>query len=471
MDKLLTTLLLLLSLPLVYGFDFLNFPEPFILDGKFETVGVYPDNDNDYDALLGLFTSLSESHNIYPIPDIRLDGQEIDFSKNVISIGGPCANKVTAKIMNISHEWPACKEGFEDSRGIIKIYNKWGKTQLIIAGYNAEDTANFVSRFENFNEDALIRDSYFTERNDKILASKNSLTEPDFDSTKMCWDDPSAPDKVHPCSCGDGICASYEWKGSCIPDCGSCPENTFFRFGQCVAYVPNSCLNSICDEDEVKNCPWDCPILKEESIEDVSENSDDLQEEIDGESEDSTEDELPVEEPSSNEEQENTDTNIVLVIDISSGMSDYSDEEKELVADVVNALNINSDVGIVAFNNNAFEVSSIQVLNEHKTDSLKKISKLAFSNGKIFEKGIMGAVSMLGKEEGDKNIILFTDGVVTDEEAAYNIVRTSADKEINLYVVGVGDDSNDLFLSNVARIGNGIYFQTQPVDKIEVLFG
>ncbi|MBI2559245.1 hypothetical protein HYW20_08035 [Candidatus Woesearchaeota archaeon] len=61
-------------------------------------------------------------------------------TQNIISIGGPCANKITAQIMDLPTTWPECAAGFEEGKGMIKLFNKWNKTQIIVAGYSAEDT-------------------------------------------------------------------------------------------------------------------------------------------------------------------------------------------------------------------------------------------------------------------------------------------------------------------------------------------
>ena len=73
--------------------------------------------------------------------------------------------------------------------------------------------------------------------------------------------------------CGDGTCDPDETCEDFPQDCGPCPDGTFFRAGECVEFIENSCLNSVCDEGEGESCPWDCPYLfeKEEKEEILSE--------------------------------------------------------------------------------------------------------------------------------------------------------------------------------------------------------
>ncbi len=66
--------------------------------------------------------------------------KDISYEDSYILIGGPCANKITAQIMDLPMTWPECANGFKEGIGKIILYNKWNKTQLVIAGYSAKDT-------------------------------------------------------------------------------------------------------------------------------------------------------------------------------------------------------------------------------------------------------------------------------------------------------------------------------------------
>lgn len=250
--------------PIILAYDFGHFPLPFIRNDEFNVVGVVGANSDEMDSILliELFDNLTKNHELLDPYILQSDDKLIDFSENIISVGGPCANKVTARIMELPTTWPECASGFEKSIGRIKMYNKWNKTQLIIAGYDVNDTKEAVKEFERYDVYNVKMTRYTIERNERIEASKNSNAEPPFD-IKICLErTPDGKDMVsHFCSCGDGVCASYEYMGECILDCGPCPDGTFFRAGECVEFIENSCLNSVCDEGEEETCPWDCPYL------------------------------------------------------------------------------------------------------------------------------------------------------------------------------------------------------------------
>jgi hypothetical protein len=59
---------------------------------------------------------------------------------NIISVGGPCINSITAELMGL--EYPACRKdsGMEPGEGIIKLYENGDKVALVVAGWEAEDT-------------------------------------------------------------------------------------------------------------------------------------------------------------------------------------------------------------------------------------------------------------------------------------------------------------------------------------------
>jgi hypothetical protein len=61
-------------------------------------------------------------------------------SANVISVGGPCINSVTAEIMGLTY--PACgaDSGLSEGEGIVKLWESGEKVAIVVAGWEAEDT-------------------------------------------------------------------------------------------------------------------------------------------------------------------------------------------------------------------------------------------------------------------------------------------------------------------------------------------
>jgi len=71
---------------------------------------------------------------------------------NIIAIGGPCANSVTAQILDLPTTWPECATGFQNGTGRIALYNKWNHTQIVVAGYSAGDTRNVAEILKDYSK-------------------------------------------------------------------------------------------------------------------------------------------------------------------------------------------------------------------------------------------------------------------------------------------------------------------------------
>jgi hypothetical protein len=61
-------------------------------------------------------------------------------ASNVISVGGPCINSVTAEVMGLTY--PACgsDSGLSEGEGLLKLYESGDKVAIVVAGWEAEDT-------------------------------------------------------------------------------------------------------------------------------------------------------------------------------------------------------------------------------------------------------------------------------------------------------------------------------------------
>ncbi|HLC61640.1 MAG TPA: VWA domain-containing protein [Candidatus Nanoarchaeia archaeon] len=188
------------------------------------------------------------------------------------------------------------------------------------------------------------------------------------------------------------------------------------------------------------------------------------------------------------EESNKSDINIALVIDISSSTSESIGLEKALAISVVDSLSEKNNIGAVAFGNGhtercqAFDIlpGGLKPLKEVKKELKDRISKLDFDGQSCFDVGIQGGAQLLGKVGGSKNIIFISDGKTTYKqlrENTLNIVRSVNAQGVKIFTVGVGTDTdvlssdNNLFLDNIARLGEGIYFKTDASNKLKVQFG
>lgn len=123
----------------------------------------------------------------------------------------------------------------------------------------------FVDNVEIYENESAKYSEYYRQRNEKIENSYLNGSEPTFNSSICAQSYPIIADtRFTFCSCGDGVCASYEDKCNCPRDCGSCQQNMICKRGECVEFVANTCMNTVCEQGENETCPWDCNIYMQE---------------------------------------------------------------------------------------------------------------------------------------------------------------------------------------------------------------
>lgn len=191
-------------------------------------------------------------------------------------------------------------------------------------------------------------------------------------------------------------------------------------------------------------------------------------------------------------EQKRGNSNIVAVIDISGTAGETYElvngklkqttgrEEKglslskALAISVLESLGQSNKVGAIAFATEAYKVEDIAPLYSSKKILIDKIARLVGSGQSYFHVGLQGANELLKNVQGDKNIILFTDGQTFNDgikQQTKDIAAALAGRGTKVYVVGVGTRVDEEFLKDVAEQGNGIYFRATEINRFGVLFG
>ena len=128
----------------------------------------------------------------------------------------------------------------------------------------------FVANVKTYESEKEKNREYLIQRNDNLRKSLEGNDEPPFNYSICPETLPiNSSTRFTFCSCGDGVCASYEDKCKCPRDCGSCPEGTICIRGACEEYIENVCGNKVCEEGEMESCPWDCNIEAHEEEEEI----------------------------------------------------------------------------------------------------------------------------------------------------------------------------------------------------------
>lgn len=174
-----------------------------------------------------------------------------------------------------------------------------------------------------------------------------------------------------------------------------------------------------------------------------------------------------------------SDTNIVVVVDISestgiefgSGSANKKiDVEKALTLSIIGNIRKDDKVGVVAFNHQSYLISPLIVLAEN-AEVYDKVSSLVDTGGTLVSAGLRRADFLLRDAKGSKNIIVISDGITQLPEDALNIASILSKQGVKIFAVGVGEYTNRDFMQNLARVGQGLYFEPSESQNLKILFG
>ncbi len=172
---------------------------------------------------------------------------------------------------------------------------------------------------------------------------------------------------------------------------------------------------------------------------------------------------------------------VVILLDISQstayGLQSDSkiSVEKALALNIVQQMDLKDYVGIVAFNADAFTIQDMGRLSEGIDQINDKIPRLQFGGGTDMLPALDRADQMLEPYSLDKYVIIISDGVLGTRSGSRSIlteqkVAAMADKGITLYTVGVGFDTDEQFMSDLAATGKGLYFKPEAYQRLQMAF-
>ena len=199
----------------------------------------------------------------------------------------------------------------------------------------------------------------------------------------------------------------------------------------------------------------------------------------------------------SGEDSEESDAHIVIIIDVSgttgvvyntatrqNEVRDYDLIIKAQAVSVIDSLDEKANVGVLVIGTRnptgtVVELAPIAKLEDRKDDIIKKIASIDRSKvgGQTdLRIGIDKANQMLRNVAGGKNVIIISDGrglAPAPQKQVLESMRNAASRGVKAYVAGVGvqDDQEFDFLSDLAQTGSGTYFPLDASQKLEILFG
>ena len=139
--------------------DLSNFPGAFISDGKFNGMIVVANQAPASDVIAQ--SNLAQFFVGYlgkPITGTtKLSSEVTNLDQNIISIGSPCYNEVSAKIMDNPNP---CDKDLEPGKAYIKFFDK-GHVQIVVAGYSDKGTREAINALIDYQNKNFNGNVYF----------------------------------------------------------------------------------------------------------------------------------------------------------------------------------------------------------------------------------------------------------------------------------------------------------------------
>ncbi|GEM_PF-2904045 len=133
---------------LAFAADLANYPGIFTSYGNFDAVIVVGNRAPASDAIAQ--SSLIQFFGSYLgktlIGKAKLSSEISSLDQNIISIGNPCNNPVSAQIMGNPQP---CDKGIEPGKAVIALYDYKGYSHLVVAGYSDKGTRDAVNGLVN----------------------------------------------------------------------------------------------------------------------------------------------------------------------------------------------------------------------------------------------------------------------------------------------------------------------------------
>ncbi len=165
---------------------------------------------------------------------------------------------------------------------------------------------------------------------------------------------------------------------------------------------------------------------------------------------------------------------IVLIVDISGSTGDlYGIDpklgvEKGLAIQMLDSMAVEDFFGVIAFNNAPHVVVPFARYQD-RTDVKDTIAQLRYGGTTHLSDALVAAHDMLLNFDGGRNVIVISDGIVSDGEASLKAADSMKGDGVTVYAVGVGEDEE--FMKKLAAAGGGGYLRRDQAHGIELLFG
>jgi Ca-activated chloride channel family protein len=167
-----------------------------------------------------------------------------------------------------------------------------------------------------------------------------------------------------------------------------------------------------------------------------------------------------------------TQLEVIVAVDISGSMGGSMPPLKAAVRAFLSALRPSDSVTLLGFNDNVFTLARRET---NMAARLKAVDRLAPWGGTALYDVMLKALQMLGRQQGRRALVVFTDG---DDQSSHStleaVTRAAESSDATIYVIGQGRGTKTESLKQVqdrlARVSGGRAFQTTDIDELNTAF-
>lgn len=174
---------------------------------------------------------------------------------------------------------------------------------------------------------------------------------------------------------------------------------------------------------------------------------------------------------------------VVFLLDVSNSFS-YSpdpqtretklDVEKAIVLKMMKDLKDDDQVAVIAMNAGTFALTDgLERFGDIRERIQDQILQLVASGGTIIGESLDTSKTLLAPRGEKKFLILISDGVYSRSQQKNSLDKVSslADLGVTTYAIGLGFDTDEYYLSQLAKAGNGLYLRPEGYQRLKLEFG
>ncbi len=150
----------------------------------------------------------------------------------------------------------------------------------------------------------------------------------------------------------------------------------------------------------------------------------------------------------------------LFVLDVSGSMMGYPlDTAKEMIGDLVSGLKETDRFNVILFSNEFHKLSgkSLEATQKNIQDALDFIDEQTGGGGTMLAPALRGALAVPAVEDSARNVIIITDGYLTDEKEVFGIISENINNT-SFFAFGIGSSVNRYLIDGIAKTGMGEEF-------------